>query len=1457
MNNQKYVFVVVIFFLNLIFKMNCQKEQILYKCGVDEYIIHEKSIKPIPINHNDPLYRRRLDDIDKDGFKKLNIYLDLKNIIADINNNNLLKYQDLFINSLKKGVETLQALLKVKPIEDPYQFTDEELKSLNINEWDKEKFGNEASNKNISTISLGIDLIIFGRFEELGIGTLASAGPAFIQEKNGQPIVGLVKINPKIDYSKGKSKEYFQAIILHEFTHILGFNNNYFSKYFHNILTQPDKYGIIRNYINSTKVIQIAKKYFNCSDLVGVELENYGGNGTAGSHWEARILLGEYMNGVIYNEEQVVSEFTLALLEDSGYYKANYYTGGLMRYGKNKGCAFLKDKCINENHEVNTFFENEFFDSIYSKNKLDPSCSSGRQSRTYNAIMLYSNIPQNYQYFINSTFGGWASADYCPVPHKLDQEENDEYYVGHCSSKGSGGYGSKILYESNNHVIYNKSEELYLITGETYSDHSFCFLSSLTKNDSTIVDYFSKVVRSICYEIFCSPKSLTIKIHDDYIVCPRAGGKIKAEGYKGYFLCPDYNLMCSGTVLCNDMFDCVEKKSEIKADSYIYDYTIRTSQNIESAEIEEEDNITNYELSENGTCPIYCTQCKEDKKCIKCKNDCNLLNGKCIKVIKNCEEYNITDGKCIKCIKNYAFIEKERDNCTNIENFNEFYTKDDGISFYPCDGEEDTGHIKNCRKCNFNKNNSKLQCYECKNNFILIENLEEINNCYSKEEVDNNHSYFYINQTHASKCSKAIKNCNECLNDINCIKCEKDFYLINNNTERCYNINELGSIDEYYLAQENTTYFSCNNSMYNSIKNCKKCISKDSCFLCQDEFTFIDGNKSYCFEIIELGDKYIKDFKDNSSYIKCSNFINNCFQCNSSQCYLCENGYIFINDNFTNCILKSSLNLTLYYTNDNITYYSCEDERYKYNNECQAIYNSFNSYISNLISISHKIDSTNLFYQNISLITYKTSIINSILISNNINSSIKEPSSSTYIINSSTYFNNFFTSTLNSSLPYNFSIPIISIKSTINSEEIINNTLQTSINSEQIANNSGQVINNSYQITINSNQKLINSTIPITSVSTNKLITIIKNYTTFSNSIISSKFVSTSILNKDNPMPIKIFTIYILQPQIIENILKVYILIDFPIFKNTSFTLNIFFSFSNSQRNLQQAGSLEKEITVYPSKDYNGNNSKIVELQSDENFNEELKTKENPIVKINDLNINNPKDDEIYIKKYLNNNKDYLDTQTSKKEIKNGIIPDYSTIYNKTDYIINKYKIISSTKGCNFNLICKDKINSTIKNINLNFLKNGNKNNKIKANCSLSTNNDYQIPCTLKEEANIYNNYILEEQYTGDENQTILITNDNNTSNLKLNCSFNSLIEKSPETETELYDKKGGLNLGQVIGIIIGIIFGGVVIIIVLIFCIYKIAKSGLDSNYEYKNESNNKNFLALSHYSSSKRYNY
>ena len=62
-----------------------------------------------------------------------------------------------------------------------------------------------------------------------------------------------------------------------------------------------------RYYINSSKVAEVARKYYNCSEMNIVPLEVSVKEGTLSSHWNARILLGDIMTEYIYPEEQVIS----------------------------------------------------------------------------------------------------------------------------------------------------------------------------------------------------------------------------------------------------------------------------------------------------------------------------------------------------------------------------------------------------------------------------------------------------------------------------------------------------------------------------------------------------------------------------------------------------------------------------------------------------------------------------------------------------------------------------------------------------------------------------------------------------------------------------------------------------------------------------------------------------------------------------------------------------------------------------------------------------------------------------------------------------------------------------------------------------------------------------------------------------------------------------------------------
>ena len=364
----KLVLLFSLIFLSII---NCEFNQPLFKCHHD----NELDSNPLPnviaklSSKQKEEQRRRIEvETDSDGFRDINIYLDLENIKYGITQNGLEDYQDTIISSMEKAVSTLKTLLKVKPLQVPYRLTDDNFVKLGIKKWNTALFGNAANeigNNDLKT--LGIDLIIFGKFEDLADTTLATANSMAYQESevnNGQPYIGVVRINKNIDFSKSNTKEFFQTVLVHEFTHILGFSKYFFETYYKNMHSKVDNDGLTRLYLKSPKLLEVARKYFNCPSLEGVELENQGGEGTEASHWEARILLGEYMIGYSYSEEQVISEFTLAVLEDSGYYKPNYYTGGLMRFGKHKGCEFLNNKCVNpQTHVTNEKFENEFFDS--------------------------------------------------------------------------------------------------------------------------------------------------------------------------------------------------------------------------------------------------------------------------------------------------------------------------------------------------------------------------------------------------------------------------------------------------------------------------------------------------------------------------------------------------------------------------------------------------------------------------------------------------------------------------------------------------------------------------------------------------------------------------------------------------------------------------------------------------------------------------------------------------------------------------------------------------------------------------------------------------------------------------------------------------------------------------------------------------------------------------------------
>ena len=383
------------------------------------------------------------------------------------------------------------------------------------------------------------DVVIFPSFEDqLGSSTLAAAAfcLTYGRESRRRPVGGILLINPNLSFNIKNSETYMKKLLLHEITHILIFSPNLL-----------ESLGMLQtrnsiSYITSTKALLKARQHFNCGSMTGIPLENQGGEGSAGAHWESRYMLGDYMISTDYNDN-VLSDITLALFEDSGFYQVNYYTGGLFKFGKNKGCSFLNQKCIVNKNAISEEFCTQ---------SQQPKCLASRTYKGFCGIYDYSKygytIPSNYQYFDNPNLGGFAAANYCPVAEYSDSQT--DFYPDSCQN------GTSIL-----HSDY----------GEKMGENSFCFVSSLLPASSSQVS----TSQAICYEVQCdiSTKSIIVKVGQTSINCPTSGGEIAIDGYKGSITCPKFEEICSfdNNVLCNEMFDCLNKKVETDSNSFEYD----------------------------------------------------------------------------------------------------------------------------------------------------------------------------------------------------------------------------------------------------------------------------------------------------------------------------------------------------------------------------------------------------------------------------------------------------------------------------------------------------------------------------------------------------------------------------------------------------------------------------------------------------------------------------------------------------------------------------------------------------------------------------------------------------------------------------------------------------------------------------------------------------------------------
>lgn len=277
--------------------------------------------------------------------------------------------------------------------------------------------------------------------------------------------------------------------------------------------------------IVTPKVLAVARNQFNCQEMEGAPLENQptGSQSCTGDHWEERLFYPEALSGVISPTTNILSPLTLALMEDSGWYMANYTFSQVSPWGHGAGCDFVFEKCITSENGIEVV--PEYSKGYFCHEANARACSPAHTHKMACTVIDYSLYfppnppPPQFQYFSgDANLGGPRQADFCPV------------YGSTYSGLSAEQLDCRI----------DSNKDILNIFGEYYGEQSKCFETSTGEGR--------------CYQAQCilSERVLKVNLRNTWETCTHDFEEISIKSASGVF---DGTLVCPRLAsVCPDMF---------------------------------------------------------------------------------------------------------------------------------------------------------------------------------------------------------------------------------------------------------------------------------------------------------------------------------------------------------------------------------------------------------------------------------------------------------------------------------------------------------------------------------------------------------------------------------------------------------------------------------------------------------------------------------------------------------------------------------------------------------------------------------------------------------------------------------------------------------------------------------------------------------------------------------------
>ena len=206
-----------------------------------------------------------------------------------------------------------------------------------------------------------------------------------------------------------------------------------------------------------------------------------------------------------------LSPFSLALLEDSGWYQANYSNAKQLYFGRERGCDFIYGPCIDPKTKKSKFPE-------FCTTNQTSDCSLDSFHLARCVLVQRNDVPEAFNYFGDNSTGWDIFSDGCPT---LRNFVDADCRNPHAYAPGDKGSDSRCF------PFTFKNKTMKSSSIRCMKHHVTCSIFLFTDSHLLQCEYAKD-----------GGPSLHIQMLDHLSVqCPKSGGNVLATKTSKYLIC--------------------------------------------------------------------------------------------------------------------------------------------------------------------------------------------------------------------------------------------------------------------------------------------------------------------------------------------------------------------------------------------------------------------------------------------------------------------------------------------------------------------------------------------------------------------------------------------------------------------------------------------------------------------------------------------------------------------------------------------------------------------------------------------------------------------------------------------------------------------------------------------------------------------------------------------------------